>query len=408
MREKAIWAVLHKSWEESMKHERLLKTLLMNISGEQLWSASELELKHQFPDVPAEVWQCFVKRRTRTDLAKVESYLIENHIDVFLYSMSNYPTALRDIHQPPAVLYCKGQLPRAELNIAIVGSRKADAYGLSVAEQTGSELSKSGVCVVSGLARGIDSRAHKGALGGYAGTIAVQGCGIDQVYPKENKLLAEEILAHENGCILSEFPVGSQPLAWHFPQRNRIISGLSRGVVIVQAAVKSGAFITVETALDQGKDVFAVPGLINNPLSAGPHRFLQEGAKLVTCTEDILEEYGRKPLTLFPEMEQKPAGKQKTAEERKIKERKKKKDIVKAAEAPETPVQPAPDIALTEIALTQEESRVLQNITAEPVAIEELAYLCRMPMAQLMPVLSMLELYGLVQQMIGRKYIRIG
>lgn len=391
MREKAIWAVLHKSWEESQKHERLLKTILMNISGEELWSAPEEDLRHQFPDVPAEVWRCFLKRRAGTDLSKVESYLNLNKIDILLYSNPEYPAILREIHQPPAILYKKGPLSLSdlpELSIAVVGSRKADAYGLGVAKELGRDLSRADVCVISGLALGVDAKAHEGALEGQAGTIAVQGCGIDRIYPKRNTALAEAILAHERGCIISEFPLGSEPLAWHFPQRNRIISGLSRGVVIVQAAVKSGAFITVETALEQGKDVFAVPGQIQNPLSAGPHRFLQEGAKLTTCVNDILEEYDYKPMTLFPELEEKPSAKQ-------IED----SDADKADKKEE--LHPA-------VSLNEEESRVLQNITTEPVTIEELAYLCRMPIAQLMPVLSMLELYGLVQQMIGRKYIRIG
>ncbi len=386
MREKAIWAVLHKSWEESQKHERLLKTILMNISGEQLWSAPEQELRHQFPDVPVEVWRCFVKRRAGTDLSKVESYLNLNKIDILLYSMPEYPSILREIHQPPAILYKKGTLSlndMPELSIAVVGSRKADAYGLRAAEELGRDLSRAGVCVISGLARGIDAKAHEGALKGQAGTIAVQGCGIDRIYPKQNTALAEEILSHERGCIITEFPLGSDPLAWHFPQRNRIISGLARGVVIVQAAVKSGAFITIETALEQGKDVFAVPGQIYNPLSAGPHRFLQEGAKLTISVNDILEEYQYKPMTLFPELEAHVSEEQNTENEEK-----------------QEPV--------SLVSLNEEESCVLQYITAEPVTIEELAYLCRMPIAQLMPILSMLELYGLVQQMIGRKYIRIG
>ncbi len=386
MREKAIWAVLHKSWEESQKHERLLKTILMNISGEQLWSAPEQELRHQFPDVPVEVWRCFVKRRAGTDLSKVESYLNLNKIDILLYSMPEYPSILREIHQPPAILYKKGTLSlndMPELSIAVVGSRKADAYGLRAAEELGRDLSRAGVCVISGLARGIDAKAHEGALKGQAGTIAVQGCGIDRIYPKQNTALSEEILSHERGCIITEFPLGSEPLAWHFPQRNRIISGLARGVVIVQAAVKSGAFITIETALEQGKDVFAVPGQIYNPLSAGPHRFLQEGAKLTISVNDILEEYQYKPMTLFPELEAHVSEEQNTEIEEK-----------------QEPV--------SLVSLNEEESCVLQYITAEPVTIEELAYLCRMPIAQLMPILSMLELYGLVQQMIGRKYIRIG
>lgn len=209
-------------------------------------------------------------------------------------------------------------------------------------------------------------QAHRGALEGDGGTIAVQGCGIDQIYPRENRKLAEQILAHERGCILSEFPLGSPPIGWHFPQRNRIISGLSQGVVIVQAAVKSGAFITVETALEQGRDVFAVPGQINNPLSAGPNRFLQEGARLITSGADVLDEYGRKSLFT------------------------------------------AADTPAATMALTKEENQVLQYVTAEPLTIEELAYLSRLSMAELMPILSMLELYGLIQQIIGRKYIRVG
>ena len=368
MREKAIWAVLHKSWEDSKKHERLLRTLLLNATGEQLWNASGPELEQWFPEIPAEVWQHFLRRRAKTDLENVESYLKKHEIHMLLCNEPSYPTMLKEIHQPPAILYWKGNLDVTGLHIAVVGSRKADQYGLSVAETLGRELSQAQVRVVSGLAMGIDARSHKGALDGPAGTIAVQGCGIDRIYPVRNRELAEQILAHERGCILTEFPLGSDPLAWHFPQRNRIISGLAKGVVVVQAAVKSGAFITVETALEQGRDVFAVPGQIHNPLSAGPHRFLQEGAKLVTCANDILEEYGQESLFSSEEL----------------------KESEQAA-----------------MTLTREEERVLQHITAEPVTIEELAYLCKLSIAELMPVLSMLELYGLVQQMIGRKYIRI-
>ncbi len=431
MREKAIWAVLHKSWEDSMKNDRLLKTIPLLTTGEQIWSASEPELTQQFPEIPAEVWQCFVRRRARTDLSKVESYLNLQQIEMIWYSHPQYPAALREIALPPAFLYWKGnlapwELPTADLNIAIVGSRKADQYGLTVAEQLGSELSRAGVCVVSGLARGVDARAHWGALKGDAGTIAVQGCGIDQIYPKENAKLAEAILNHQRGCIVTEFALGSPPQAWHFPKRNRIISGLSRGVVIVQAAVKSGAFITIETALEQGRDVFAVPGQITNPLSAGPNRFLQEGAKLVTNANDILEEYGYQPQSLFPDLDTKQKRKTKPADEavsiqnplgqcefQKKSEKKQGNNKKTANEKNESAVNKnnepvsVPDIPLT-VSLTTEESRVLQNITAEPITIEELAYLCKLPMAQLMPILSMLELYGCVQQLIGRNYIRIG
>ena len=366
MREDAIWVALHKIWEDSSSSGRILRALQQQTTGEQLWAMTKAERMHCFPKVPAELWAQVSARQQQFDLSKVEAYLQQNQIHILRYSNPSYPALLKEIHQPPAILYWKGNFAPAQLNIAIVGSRKADAYGLSTAEQLGSQLSQEDVCVISGLARGIDARAHRGALQGSGGTIAVQGCGIVQIYPRENRKLAEQILAHERGCILTEFPLGSLPLGWHFPQRNRIISGLSQGVIVVQAAVKSGAFITVETALEQGRDVFAVPGQIQNPLSAGPHRFLQEGARLVTCGADVLAEYGQD--CLFEPVE----------------------------------------VPAATMALTKEEERILQYFSAEPMTIEEVAYLSRLSMAELMPVLSMLELYGLIQQMIGRKYIRVG
>lgn len=366
MREEVIWVALHKIWEDDSKTGRILRHLQLATTGQQLWELKEQQLICAFPQVPKDFWTKLTVQKQKFDLSKVEAYLHQNQIHILLYSNPMYPKLLKEIHQPPAILYCKGNLAPAQLNIAIVGSRKADTYGLTIAEQLGSQLSDAQVCVISGLARGIDARAHRGAIAGAAGTIAVQGCGMDQIYPKENKKLAEQILSHEKGCILSEFPLGSQPLPWHFPQRNRIISGLSQGVIIVQANVKSGAFITVETALEQGRDVFAVPGQVHNPLSAGPHRFLKEGARLVTCASDVLEEYGQDCLFSVTET------------------------------------------SVATMALTKEEERVLQYFSAEPITIEEIAYLSRLSMAELMPVLSMLELYGLIQQMIGRKYIRIG
>lgn len=366
MRENAIWVALHKIWEDSSSSGRSLRYLQQQTTGQALWVMNTAEQLQRFPKVPAELWEKLSARKQQFDLSKVEAYLHQNQIHILLYNNPKYPALLKEIHQPPAILYWKGNLHTADLSIAIVGSRKADLYGMTTAEELAAQLSREQVCIISGLARGIDARAHKGALEGQGGTIAVQGCGIDQIYPRENRKLAEQILAHEKGCILTEFPLGSLPLAWHFPQRNRIISGLSQGVIIVQAAVKSGAFITVETALEQGRDVFAVPGQINNPLSAGPHRFLQEGARLITSSADILEEYGQGCLFT-------------TAE--------------------------TPKVTMT---LTREEEQILQYFSAEPMTIEEIAYLSRLSMAELMPILSMLELYGLIQQMIGRKYIRVG
>ena len=201
----------------------------------------------------------------------------------------DYPARLKDIYDPPALLYLRGELRRGdELAVAIVGSRKTSAYGREVTEKIGEDLARHGVTVVSGMARGIDSVAHKGALQGGGRTIAVLGCGIDVIYPSENRNLFYQII--ERGAILSEFPMGSPPEGGHFPRRNRIISGLSIGVVIVQASAESGSLITAGYALEQGREVFAVPGNVGAEGSRGTNQLIKEGAKLVESSEDILEE----------------------------------------------------------------------------------------------------------------------
>lgn len=201
----------------------------------------------------------------------------------------DYPTRLKDIYDPPALLYLRGELRiEDELAVAIVGSRKTSAYGREVTEKIGEDLARHGVTVVSGMARGIDSVAHKGALQGGGRTIAVLGCGVDVIYPPENRNLFYQII--ERGAILSEFPMGSPPEGGHFPRRNRIISGLSIGVVIVQASAESGSLITAGFALEQGREVFAVPGNVGAEGSRGTNQLIKEGAKLVESSEDILEE----------------------------------------------------------------------------------------------------------------------
>ncbi len=200
-----------------------------------------------------------------------------------------YPKRLKDIYDPPALLYVRGELRgEDELAVAIVGSRKTSPYGRWITEKIGRDLAGQGVTIVSGMARGIDSVAHKGALDGRGRTIAVLGCGIDVIYPSENRDLFRQIVEH--GAVLSEFPMGSRPEGGHFPRRNRIISGLSIGVVIVQASAKSGSLITAEYALEQGREVFAIPGNVGADGSRGTNRLIKEGAKLVESSEDILEE----------------------------------------------------------------------------------------------------------------------
>jgi DNA processing protein len=203
-----------------------------------------------------------------------------------LWDEERYPALLRAIHDPPALLYVRGALPAGEA-LAVVGARQASSAGRQLTLDTCRELASRGIVIVSGLARGIDTAAHQGALEGHGPTVAVLGCGIDRIYPPENSRLFHRIL--EQGAILSEYPPATPPLPGHFPGRNRIISGLSRGVLIVEAAEGSGSLITADFALEQGREVFAVPGAVFAPTSQGVNRLLKDGARLVTEARDILE-----------------------------------------------------------------------------------------------------------------------
>ena len=214
---------------------------------------------------------------------------MSSHIFAVSAGDVRYPTALAAIHDPPDILWIKGQIDGFRTPaVAIVGSRRASPYGLEVARRLGSDLARRGVTVVSGMARGIDSAAHRGALDGGGITVAVFGCGVDVVYPPEHRALAERIA--ERGALVSEFDPGMPPLRSNFPQRNRIISGLSLAVVIVEAAEKSGSLITADFALEQGRAVLAVPGNVLGGRNYGAHALLRDGAKLVECADDILEE----------------------------------------------------------------------------------------------------------------------
>ena len=204
----------------------------------------------------------------------------------------DYLERLRNIYDPPKKLYVLGNFKiLKEKAIAIVGSRKATEYGKKVAFQISQELTKENINIVSGLAIGIDTYAHLGAISiqNQASTIAVLGSGIDEMYPKENTELARKII-QTGGCIVSEYPLGTKPNKINFPQRNRIISGLSEGVVVVEASEKSGSLITAEFGIEQGKEIFAVPGNIDNPLNRGTNKLIQDGAKMVLSSKDILEE----------------------------------------------------------------------------------------------------------------------
>jgi DNA processing protein len=223
------------------------------------------------------------------DKVKVElEFLSKNDINIITYQDELYPAKLMNIYDRPPFLYVRGNLNKDDINIAIVGSRQASTYGKYTTEKISRELALKGLTIVSGMARGIDSVAHRGALTAHGRTIAVLGSGLDIIYPPENKKLFADII--QNGAVISEFPLGTPPRSANFPTRNRIISGMSYGVVIVEAGEKSGSLITARLALEQGREVFAVPGSIDSAGSRGTNKLIKQGAKLIENTDDILEE----------------------------------------------------------------------------------------------------------------------
>lgn len=283
-------------------------------------------------------------------------------------SHPDYPALLREIHDPPVALYVRGTLvPEDRKAVAIVGSRRATDYGKRIAERFARELVEAGLTVVSGLARGVDTAAHRGALKAGGRTLACLGCGVDVAYPYENQELAAAIAG--SGAVLSEYPMTAPPDAWHFPSRNRVISGLSLGVVILEAPEKSGALITVDCALEQGREVFAVPGNIDNPRNRGPHARIKEGAKLVECVEDILcelqldERQGTLPL--------------------------------------EVEVAPSPP-------LTGEESTLFALLGPEPQPVDDLILESDLPAGAVNAALLMLEMKGVARRLPGNMFVRLG
>ncbi len=284
----------------------------------------------------------------------------------------DYPGSLREIADAPIILYVQGKLPVPDaLSMAIVGSRRPSFYGTLNAHKFAMRLTEFGFVVISGMARGIDTAAHKGALKTGGTTIAVLGSGLANVYPTENKKLAEEII--ETGAVLSEFPMNTPPLPYNFPRRNRIISGLSLGVIVVEAAQRSGALITADFALEQGREVFAVPGKIDHPASQGVHNLIKQGAKLVTSVDDILEDIQPRISSYL-----------KAGTESEISDR---------------------DMNTVPVRLSEQEETIYGHITDRPVHIDELTQQCG-PTVPVMSVLLQLELKHLVKQLPGKLFVR--
>jgi len=299
--------------------------------------------------------------RARDDLDLTLQRIEQIGLQVLTWDSPDYPRNLLSIAQPPPVLYVKGALtPADEWAVAMVGTRHASAYGREVARDLAARLAASGVTVVSGLARGIDGVAHRSALDAGGRTIAVLGSGLDEIYPPEHQRLAEAIA--KSGALVSDYPLGTQPESVNFPPRNRIISGLSKGAVIVEAGEGSGALITADFAAEQGRDVFAVPGSILQRSFRGTNKLIQEGAKLVRDAADILEELN---LALVTEHTQ----------------------------------------ARMVFPADETEQRLLACLSAEPVHVDELGAQMGLPISQITGTLAMMELKGLVRQVGGMNYI---
>jgi DNA processing protein len=274
----------------------------------------------------------------------------------------DYPKPLKSIANPPILLFISGTLQQIDCySIAIVGTRHPSPYGKMQCEKFTHDLCMNGLTIVSGLARGIDTIAHKMVVASGCRTIAVLGSGVDCIYPEENRSLAEQIM--KNGAIVSEFPMMTTPDAINFPRRNRIIAGLSLGTLIVEAGQKSGALITADFAVEQGREVFAIPGQINNPRSFGCHMLIQQGAKLVQSVEDIFEELG--------------------IETREIEEKKS-----------------------TQIPLTNQERIVLSFLTSELQHIDDIALHSQLQTSQVLSILLSLELKNFVRQFPGKNFIK--
>lgn len=257
---------------------------------DKVWYADREQLS-KVPDIPPGIIDEIVTRRRQLNPEHEIQKLKDQGIGVLFSDEPGYPPLLKEIFDPPKVLYFRGNpTVFSKRTFGIVGARKATHYGLTVSESIAGDLAAADLCIVSGMARGIDSAAHKGALGALGSTAAVLGCGVDITYPRENKKLMDEII--KTGIVISEFPPGTSPIPGNFPQRNRIISGISEGIMIVEAAEKSGSLITADFALEQGRDVFAVPGQVTNSLNRGAHRLIKQGARLVETAADVLEELG--------------------------------------------------------------------------------------------------------------------
>ncbi len=346
---------------------RKFHILLENFSGPQeIWEAPHERLR----EIPgfAESAQTFCAHRQRANIDKALDQIAQLGLRVITLAEAQYPEPLRAIPNAPPVLYLRGEyIEKDKLALAIVGTRRTTSYGRRIAQQFAGELGRLGFTIVSGLAEGIDTAAHRGALKANARTIAIIGSGFARLYPQSNQKLLEEIVSQ--GCAMTEFAPDVAPERWTFPQRNRIISGLSRGVLVVEAPEQSGACITAHWALEQGREVFAVPGSILSESHRGCHRLIQDGAKLVASVTDILEEF-KDLRALFAVRREKPA--------------------------------PAQKFQLSPL-----EEKIFLAIDFEPVHFDEIVGKTGLSVGEVSEGLLTLSLQGAVQELEGKRYVKL-
>jgi DNA processing protein len=300
------------------------------------------------------------------DLNKEFALVKKYGLKIMTFEDQDYPQNLKNIPDPPIVLYVKGEIKKEDrLAIGIVGSRRASFYGLTNTQKFSEDLSAKGFTIVSGMAHGIDTHAHRGALKQGGRTIAVMGSGFNHIYPEENKELAEEI--SKSGAVISEFPISTLPLKQNFPRRNRVISGLSLGILVAEAAKNSGALITADFALEQGREVFALPGKVDSLNSFGTNGLIKQGAKLISCVDDIIEE-----LNLDIDLEPR------------IKESKDKQ---------------SPDLSIDECVL-------YNSIAKEPVRLDELLEKTHLDSPRIIELLLRLQVKRLIKQLPGQQFAR--
>lgn len=335
---------------------------------------------------------------------RILSACYEKHIQIITMQDAAYPNRLRAIDQPPPVLYCQGRmLPfDAQPVVAVVGTRRATAYGIRSAKRLGYQIGRCGGTLVSGMALGIDAAAMEGALSAGAPVAGVLGCGVDVVYPAENRALFRDVA--QWGCLLSEYPPGTRPEGRHFPVRNRILSALSLGVLVVEAPQRSGALITASHALEQGRDVFAVPGAIDSPASEGTNRLIRDGAMLATNGWDVMRDYA----PLFPgKVGYRPGGQSldlTTEQQREaLPEQPEKQEKPAQTAAPDEKVfdktESRPYIELDTIlsGVEGDERTLVMQLAEKPLTTDELIERSQLPAARVMASLTLLEIRGVVR-----------